>query len=303
MSTCPHLTSTETGSWIHRKSFTSPHLTRHANVRHIPNITRNHVKRSDAIRYPQQRPPCLLVAKPMEKYFDPANHLNSQLANNYIQARAALNFKKIPYKTSWVEYPDMASQFKSYGLAPTAEKSPSGYSCPMVRFPDGSYIMDSRKIADALEELQPEPSLKLDSGYVERVQKAVLDIGAALTPIMIPRVPEMLLTPASAEYFFRTRKERFGMSLPELAASEKAGEAAWEKAAPAVKELVGILKEHEGGPFVLGSEASYADLIVAGYWAMAKRLDQGDVFGRAMGLDDVFPKHWEACQKFLERDD
>jgi glutathione S-transferase len=242
----------------------------------------------------------------MEKYLTSPHlpiYLHLRLANKQIQARAALNFKRIPYKTSWVEYPDMAAQFKSYGLAPTAEKSPSGYSCPMVRLPDGSYVMDSRKIADALETLQPEPSLKLDSGYVERVQKAVLDIGAALTPIMIPRVPEMLLTPASAEYFYRTRKERFGMSLPELAASEKAGEAAWEKAAPAVKELVGILKEHEDGPFVLGKEASYADLIVAGYWAMAKRLDRGDVFERAMGLDEVFPKHWEACQKFLERDD
>jgi glutathione S-transferase len=197
----------------------------------------------------------------------------------------------------------MASQFKSYGLAPTAEKSPSGYSCPMVRLPNGTYVMDSRNIADALEKLQPEPSLRLDSDYVERVQKAILAIGAALTPIMIPRVPEMLLTPASAEYFLRTRKERFGMSLPELAASEKAGEAAWEKAAPAIGELVGILRENEGGPFVLGEEASYADLIVAGYWAMAKKLDRGDVFGRAMGLDEAFPKHWEACQEFLQRDD
>jgi glutathione S-transferase len=234
----------------------------------------------------------------------PVHHFHERLTDSYFEARAALNFKNIPYKTSWVEYPDMASKFKAFGLAPTAEKSPSGYSSPMVRLPDGTFVMDSRKIADALETLQPEPSLKLDSGYVERVQTAVLEIGTALTPITIPRVPEMLLTPASAEYFYRTRKERFGISLPELAQSEKAGEAAWEAAAPAIGDLVAILRENEGGPFVLGEEASYADLIVVAYWAMARKLDRGgDVFERGLGIDEVFGRHWEACQRFLEKDD
>lgn len=198
----------------------------------------------------------------------------------------------------------MAPKFASLGLAATADKSPSGYSSPMVQLPDGTYVMDSRNIADALETLKPEPSLQLTSGYVERTQAAVLAVGAALAPIFIPRVPELLLNPSSAAYFQRTRAERFGMTLEELAASEKAGEAAWEAAGPAIREIAAILREHEEGPFVLGEKASYADLIIAGYWAFAKKLDRGgDVFGRAMGMDGVFERHWEACQGFLERDD
>ena len=198
----------------------------------------------------------------------------------------------------------MAPKFASFGIAATADRSPSGYSSPMVQLPDGTFVMDSRRIADALEALQPEPSLRLDSGFVERTQKAVLDVGGALTPICIPRVPELLLNPPSAEYFQRTRAVRFGMTLDELAKSEKAGEAAWEKAKPGIEEIIAILHEHEEGPYVLGETASYADLILAGFWAFARKLDKGgDVFGRGMGLDEAIPKHWEACQRFLERDD
>jgi len=230
--------------------------------------------------------------------------LLEHLTNKISPARAALNFKNIPYTTSWIEYPDMGPKFKEFGIAATATNSPSGYSSPMVQLPDGTYVMDSRNIADSLEALHPEPSFQLDSGYVERTQKAVLDVGAALAPLCLPRVPELLLNPSSAEYFQRTRAVRFGMTLDELARSEKGGEAAWEKAMPSIREIAAILHEHEDGPYVLGEKASYADLIIAGYWAFAKKLDKGgDVFGRGMGVDEVFGRHWEACQKFLERDD
>jgi glutathione S-transferase len=57
---------------------------------------------------------------------------------------------------------------------------------------------------------------------------------------------------------------------------------------------------------VLGDEVSYADFVLAGFWAFLKRLDKdGDLFGRVMGFDEggAFRRHWEACQPWLERDD
>jgi len=165
--------------------------------------------------------------------------------------------------------------------------------------------MESRNIADVLEKIQPSPSLRLDSGYVERVQNAVLAVAKPLSPIAIPRVPEMLLNPESEEYFRRTRKARFdGVELADLAKSEKAGEQAWKEAEGGLKDLVKILGENAEGPYVLGKEASYADLILAGFWAFLNKLDKGgDLFGRIMGVDEAFGKHWEACQEYLERDD
>lgn len=198
----------------------------------------------------------------------------------------------------------MAEKFKSFGLPPTADNSPSGYSIPAVRMPDGSYIMDSRNIADALEALKPEPSLRLDSGYVERTQEAVLATHKALAPNVMPRIPERLLNPRSAEYFAATRAKRFGMPLEQLATSPLAGKKAWENAKPSIDELVAILHEHEDGPFVLGKTPSYADLILAGFWSFAKKLDKdGDLFERGMGIDGAIREHWEACQCYLERDD
>ena len=140
---------------------------------------------------------------------------------------------------------------------------------------------------------------------MERVQDAVLSVGKALAPIAIPRVPEMLLNPESEEYFRRTRRGRFdGIELVDLARSERAGEAAWEGAEGGWKDLVAILGENGGGPFVFGEEASYADFVLAGLWAFFKKLDKdGDLFGRVMGVDEAFGKHWEACQPWLERDD
>lgn len=224
-------------------------------------------------------------------------------ADTTATARAALNFKGIPYKTEWVEYPDMAAKFESFGIPPTAENSPSGWSIPAVRMPDGSYIMDSRKIADALESMKPEPSLRLDSGYVDRVQTAVLDTMKPLAPVIMPRIPEMVLNPSSAEYFRTTRAKRFGMPLEEFAKSEQSGEVAWKGAEPGLREIAKILREHADGPFVLGKEPSYADLVLAGLLVMAARVDQNDVFQRITGFDGVFAKHYEACQKFVDRDD
>ena len=37
----------------------------------------------------------------------------SSITADSMQARLALNYKKIPYTTEWVEYPDLAPKFKA----------------------------------------------------------------------------------------------------------------------------------------------------------------------------------------------
>lgn len=197
----------------------------------------------------------------------------------------------------------MAAKFKSFGIAPTAQCSPSGWSIPTICMPDGSYITDSRKIADVLEALKPEPSLRLDSGYVERMQAVVSSITDSLSTILIPRVPDLLLNESSGIYFRETRAKLFDMTLEEFAKSEGSGEVAWKNAEAGIKELVKILRERLEGPFVLGKDPSYPDFILAGLCAFVERLNQSDIFDRFIGHDDALLKHWQACQIFLARDD
>ncbi|KAF2768550.1 hypothetical protein EJ03DRAFT_375235 [Teratosphaeria nubilosa] len=220
------------------------------------------------------------------------------------KARAALNFKGLSYKTQWVEYPDIEPLFKSFGIPPNDPNiNPNyPYSIPAAHFPDGKYIMDSLAIAKQLERIQPSPSLQLDNGYVDKTQKAVLAVLGALAPVAMPRVPELLLNPPSANYFNRTREKRFGMPLPELAKSEKA-QNAWNEAEEPIRALVGLLKEN-GGSYVAGKEASFADLILAGLWRFLQVLDkEGDLWGRVKGVDAVVGEHYEVCKGWLERDD
>ncbi|PSN64503.1 hypothetical protein BS50DRAFT_636669 [Corynespora cassiicola Philippines] len=225
---------------------------------------------------------------------------------NAWKARLVLNYKEIPYETQWVEYPDIEPLFKLFGITPNAPGSASTpYSIPAVRMPDGRYIMDSVKIAEALETYQPSPSLHLTSPRLQQTQEAVRQTVEALAPIAKPRVPEMILgSPSSIDYFQRTRAKRHGMALEELARSEMAGEAAWADADGGLAGLRGVLAEDKAGPYIMGAEPGFADFVLAGMWRFMQVLDRdGDLFGRLMGFDECFAGHFAACEKWLERDD
>lgn len=163
-------------------------------------------------------------------------------------ARLVLNLKGIPYKTEWLEYPDIAPTFKSFGITPNEQPS-TAYTCPAIRTSD-KYVMDSKKIVDVLEESHPSPSLHLDSPILKKVEELISQCFTPLSPINLPRVPRFLLNPRSAEYFERTRGASFGMPLSQLE-KEKGGESAWKAAEPKWKELATLLKA-EGGPFFMG---------------------------------------------------
>jgi len=198
----------------------------------------------------------------------------------------------------------VAPTFKSFGIPPnSADLNPNAeYSIPAARI-EGKYIMDSLSIAQKIEEIQPQPSLHLDSEYITRTQGAVGKLLGQLAPIAMPRVPEMLLNPSSAEYFEETRAKRFGMPLSELAKSDEARDA-WQNAQPALEEITAILRENGGGPYVLGNEPSFADFILAGMWRFVELLDKdGDLYGKIMQVDASFPKHYDACKEWMEKVD
>ncbi|EME46496.1 hypothetical protein DOTSEDRAFT_70488 [Dothistroma septosporum NZE10] len=221
------------------------------------------------------------------------------------KARLVLNYKNLPYKTQWVEYPDLASTFKSNGIPPNDSKvNPNAeYSSPALKHPDGHCTMDSLAIAHELEKAHPIPSLRLDDGSADRALAAIADLQKALSPVVLPRVPDLLLNPSSEEYFRRTRAKRFGMELTDFAKSDQAGETAWKNAEPALEKVKQLLYEDESGPYV-AKEPGFADFVLAGAWRFYQRCEKdGDIFGRVMQFDESFSKHYEACKKWLERDD
>jgi len=82
---------------------------------------------------------------------------------------------------------------------------------------------------------------------------------------------------------------------------ELATEERWVEAKPIAEELGAILKE-SGGPYYKGSSPSYADFVTVGFMHCMKRVDEG-VFERVIGLEPELKKQYDACKKWLERDD
>lgn len=213
------------------------------------------------------------------------------------KTRLALNYKGVAYTTQWTEYPDIAPTMQSLGLGPNPEGT--SYTIPGIRFPDGSCMMDSRKIATELEKRYPEPSMHLDAPELRQVEESLKKGFESLRPVFLPKVPDALLNPRSAEFFTRTRKERFGISLAEM--EEKIGETGWKEAEPALQELGALLKA-KGGPFILGSTVSYADFIIVGMIHFARRIHE-DLYQRVIALEPTLKTLYEASAVWLERDD
>ncbi|KAJ4855086.1 uncharacterized protein T069G_10644 [Trichoderma breve] len=226
---------------------------------------------------------------------------NRGWSGNTWKTRIVLNYKNIPYKTQWIEYPDIAATFASYGIPPNpASSSDATYTVPVVKFPNGDYLMQSYAIAQKLEELFPEPSLHLESESYNKVVAAWSKIDPALAPETRPRVPKNILNPASVEYFERTRAARLGMTLEELSKSDKAGEAAWAAAEPGLQALKAILTENSSGPYIDGDSVSYGDLALAGNYAFFGTIHE-DLLKRLLSYDESLQRHYDACKKWLER--
>ncbi|KAF2495811.1 hypothetical protein BU16DRAFT_526359 [Lophium mytilinum] len=220
------------------------------------------------------------------------------------KTRLALNFKKVDYKTEWVEYPDIAPLFKSFGIPPNDPDDPdffTAYSIPTMRFDEDTYIMESKAIAKELEKRYPDPPINPSSPLVAEAQKLVGDAFMPLTPILITAVPRNLLTEKSAGWFEEDRKARMGgVSLAEKE-KEKGGEKAWGKVGEPAAALAGLLKKN-GGPFIGGEKVQYADFVVVGFLHMVKRIDQ-KAFERYVALDPAFSAIYDASKEWLARGD
>ncbi|KAK4934434.1 hypothetical protein LTR10_024308 [Elasticomyces elasticus] len=216
-------------------------------------------------------------------------------SHNPWKTRLALNFKGISYKTEWTEYPDLQPKFEEFGISPNS--TGAKYTSPAVKLPDGTYIMESRAIADALERLHPTPSLHLDSPYQSRIEKIVPDLVNSMRPIFMPLVPKTFLNKPSYDYFHATREKSLGMPLDKYA---EGADESFKKAKPYIKQLGEMLTENEG-PFLEGKKPVYADFVIVAMLRMQAGLGYADkIFGEEGGKE--LKALYEASKEWLERE-
>lgn len=181
--------------------------------------------------------------------------------------RYVLQFKKIPYQTQWIEYPDIAKVCKENNIPPTSyEKDGSPYYTfpAIIDEKTGVAIAESALIAAYLDKTYPDTPKAFpndSAGLQFAFSKAHGLMFMPGWPLIVPAVAK-ILNPYSSEYFIRTRTEWFGKPLNELIKSEEERLETLTKFKTFWDGMDEWYSKTEG-PFLMGSVVSYGDFIIA----------------------------------------
>ncbi|KAM0257679.1 hypothetical protein ACHAQJ_004244 [Trichoderma viride] len=167
--------------------------------------------------------------------------------------------------------------------------------------PDGSYVMDSYKIADIIEEKHPEPSLALNTPVQLSFRKMLINFMGQLAPIYVPGAAQHILGEESLDFFLTTRQEDVGMPLDDY--KKQHGPGAFERAEPFARELTALLNETSSGPYFLGDTVSYTDFMWAGILLFFKCLgnEEYQEVLRRSGDAEAHTKFLDALSLWTER--
>lgn len=209
------------------------------------------------------------------------------------KTRQALNFKNVPYKTSWVPLPDIA-KVRSSLKVPACRKFADGsdfFTLPIIEDPaTGSLVGDSFDIAVYLQKTYP------NSGAGDLFPPQTLDY--VFTPAFASPVPlsecrdseysEYAKFNTSVDDAFTAHTQLtvqcfpFDPATEEISKAEfarRVGVSSWDdftlvgearrKVMDSFRDTLGglakVFLKDTSGPFILGTRASYADIIVGGW--------------------------------------
>lgn len=201
-------------------------------------------------------------------------------APNPWKTRYALNFKRAPFATQWVDLADVTSTRKGLGLGPVRfhDDGEPFYTLPAIRDPGGAaaagdkVVGDSFDIAVYLEQKYPEapplfrsrgpPSAGLYASFNAHVD-SLFAMGAALAGQTFP------FNPATAAQCQAEFCRRLGAgSWDELLVRGEARAGLLRGLEKSLGVAAECFRFSDDGPFVGGKEADYADLIIGGWLMM-----------------------------------
>ncbi|KAK6440252.1 hypothetical protein LTR95_003517 [Oleoguttula sp. CCFEE 5521] len=215
--------------------------------------------------------------------------------------RLMLNYKQIPYRTIFVEFPDIEPTLKALDIPSTlGEKK---YSVPAIHhLPSNKYIMDSDAISKLLESTYPKPSIQLSSDLGTKIEAHGRAFLGPVLSITVPPREIDHLSPRAAEFFRRTREARWGRTLESLIEGDNE-EQAWAAAHEGLKEQDKLIKTHRAeGPFVLGAKPSYTDFFTVGVMESTRMVHEKS-FRRHMKEVEGTQAIYAACLPWMVKRD
>ncbi|KAE8151338.1 hypothetical protein BDV25DRAFT_152797 [Aspergillus avenaceus] len=210
------------------------------------------------------------------------------------KARLALNFKAVPFSTTWVPLPEVSNVRKSLKV-PAIRKFADGtdfYTLPIIEDPNtNSTVGDSFDIAEHLQKKYPNsgsdlfPPQKLDYTFTFDLLVPLSDCRDSDYP-EYAKFNQNVDAAFSAHVQLAVEKLPFDPATAEISRAEfvrRAGVSSWDDFAlvgEARRKVLDSFRDTLGGlaklfadpnePFVLGKQASYADIIIGGWLRMMR---------------------------------
>ncbi|EPS26455.1 hypothetical protein PDE_01392 [Penicillium oxalicum 114-2] len=248
---------------------------------------------------------------------------------NPTKARMALNFKGVPYSTTWVPLPDVSKVRRSLNVPPCRKFADGGdfYTLPVIVDPNtGSKIGDSFDIAVYLQKTYPDsgegnlfPAQNLDYEYKAGAVVAVplsdlqneefadyakfnQQVDAVFTMHTGLAIQCFPFDPATEEISKAEFARRVGVSsIDELNLTGEAREKVIQSFREALSGLAVLFQRDSSGPFLLGPKANYADLIVGGWLRMMRGVLPTNEWEQLRGWHDgVFARLYDALEVYRE---
>jgi glutathione S-transferase len=225
--------------------------------------------------------------------------------NDYLTPHSfVLNMKKIPYKTVWIEYPDIKTALSEAGVPHTEiRKDGPHFTCPAIIDPEpigesenskplkALTMADSFPIAEYLDAKYPSPPLfphgthALQKAFIEHVAKKLVSFGTIIRLVLASTHNQ--LPPRSQEYYRRTREQMFGsVKLEDVCPPGPKQEEAIEEVRLAFDRLdeafADTRSNAKDGQLVVEGSTVYADCVLAAWL----------VWIRVVAPDDLWWKHF-----------
>jgi glutathione S-transferase len=213
----------------------------------------------------------------MVKFYDLLSiHPKTWWSPNTYKTRLLLNYKRIPYTTIGVHYPDIHETSEKLGLKP-APNLPQ-WTLPIIEY-EGTIVRESFDIAKFLETNFPERRVIGEEceKWVEYITQHVVP---AVRPMTSPLIPA-ILDERDAKFFRETRK------VPERKENH-------DLVVQAMQPLIRGIQE---GGYIYGKQIHYADLVLASILVWILRAKEED-FRRVVNLAGI-EKWWKDISQYL----
>ncbi|KAJ3725169.1 hypothetical protein C8R42DRAFT_694978 [Lentinula raphanica] len=206
-----------------------------------------------------------------------AEHQDRDWSPNVWKVRLILNYKGLPHKTRWVDYPQIRDLCQAHNVSPGGHK-PDGslfYTVPVIYDPQTSiYLSDSLRIAQYLDSTyshRPLFPVNLHAAILSFEDLWLDKVLRHLFPLMI--LPVYLKLPtASQEYFRTTRELRYKKKLEDIAPPRDHSRL-WDQVRRGLDAMSRYMDANgKQGLFWFGDELTYADMVMVAWFVWVKRI-------------------------------